>query len=153
MKVTTISSAQGDDKYAAPSRNQKPVETGVRHLIVSDMSFLVSVVFVSRILLTRRRRPALRGLPGLHNHSLMEHSWAEQLMNVPTMKIFLRKFLQAKRPILVSLACQLGFWIKKIGGVGVWLDLLLCSQCIFDSVRRTMILSLDHRRLSLTVHA
>ncbi|PQP99449.1 hypothetical protein Pyn_13830 [Prunus yedoensis var. nudiflora] len=48
----------------------------------------------------------------------MERSWAWQPMNVPTMKIFLRNFLQAKRPILVSLACQLGFWIKKIGGGG-----------------------------------
>ncbi|CAL8176382.1 unnamed protein product [Prunus armeniaca] len=56
MKVTTISSAQRDDKYEAPNGNQKPVEIGVRHLI-------------------------------------------------------------AKRPILVSLACQLGLWIKKIGGV------------------------------------
>ncbi|PQQ07705.1 hypothetical protein Pyn_26690 [Prunus yedoensis var. nudiflora] len=36
--------------------------------------------------------------------------------------------LIAKRPILVSLACQLGFGIKKIGGS-------------------------DHRRLSLTVSA
>ncbi|PQM38489.1 hypothetical protein Pyn_37644 [Prunus yedoensis var. nudiflora] len=81
MEVTTASSAQGDDKYAAPSGNQKCAETSVRHLIVSGI-------------------------------------WLFLLMNIPTMKIFLQKFLQAKRPILVFLTCQLGFLIKKIGGGG-----------------------------------
>ncbi|CAL2265208.1 unnamed protein product [Prunus armeniaca] len=55
---------------------------------------------------------------GLPDNSPIERSWTWQPMNVPTMKIFLGKFLQAKRPILVSLTCQMGFWIKKIGGGG-----------------------------------
>ncbi|CAL2253013.1 unnamed protein product [Prunus armeniaca] len=75
MEVTTTSSTQGDDKYAAP----------------------------------KWRRLASRGLQGFPNNSPMERSWAWQPMNVPTMKIFLWKFLQAKRLILVFVACQLGF--------------------------------------------
>ncbi|CAL2265264.1 unnamed protein product [Prunus armeniaca] len=83
MDMATASSAQGDDKFAAPIGSQKRVKIGVGHLI----------------------RLASRGLQDLPNNSPIELSWAWQPMNVPTMKIF----LQAKRPILVSLACQLGF--------------------------------------------
>ncbi|PQQ05194.1 hypothetical protein Pyn_23894 [Prunus yedoensis var. nudiflora] len=72
MEMVTTSSAQGDDKFAAPSRNQKHAKTGVGHLI---------------------RRPTSKGLQDLPNNSPMERSWAWQLMNfptnVPTMKIFL----------------------------------------------------------------
>ncbi|PQQ19275.1 hypothetical protein Pyn_21732 [Prunus yedoensis var. nudiflora] len=37
--MATASSAQRDDKYAAPSGNQKHAKTGVGHLIVSGMDF------------------------------------------------------------------------------------------------------------------
>ncbi|PQM42926.1 hypothetical protein Pyn_17810 [Prunus yedoensis var. nudiflora] len=108
MEVATASSTQGGDKNVAPSGNLKRAKTGVGHLIVG-MAFSGKGSFVSRILLTRWMRLASRDLQGLPNNSPMELSWAWQPMNVPTMKIFLRKFIHAKMPILVSLACQLGF--------------------------------------------
>ncbi|PQP97101.1 hypothetical protein Pyn_26773 [Prunus yedoensis var. nudiflora] len=85
--MVTASSAQGDDKYVAPSWNQKHAEIGVGHLIVSDVDF-----------------------SGL---AIDERSYYEDLSS---------EFLQAKRSILVSLPCQLGFWIKKVGG-GAWVVL------------------------------
>ncbi|CAL9000475.1 unnamed protein product, partial [Prunus brigantina] len=39
MEMATAFFAQGDDKYAAPSGNQKRAKTSVGHLIVSGMDF------------------------------------------------------------------------------------------------------------------
>ncbi|CAL2248813.1 unnamed protein product [Prunus armeniaca] len=94
MKIATASSAQGDDKYAAPNENQKHAKTGVGHLIVNGMNFSSKHSFCIEDFVDKARRPASRGLQDLPNNSPMERSWAWQLMNVPTMKIFLWNFLQ-----------------------------------------------------------
>ncbi|KAL6270323.1 hypothetical protein ACE6H2_027234 [Prunus campanulata] len=73
MKVTIISSAQGDDKYAAPSENQKSVETGVRHLIVSDMSFSSKRSFCIEDFVDKEEETSLKGLRG--------QSWSPLLVN------------------------------------------------------------------------
>ncbi|PQQ03653.1 uncharacterized protein Pyn_25837 [Prunus yedoensis var. nudiflora] len=114
MEIATASFAEGDDKYAAPSGNQKRAKTGVGHLIVSGLDFFGKHSFYIEDFVDKAEETNLESSP----RSPMERSWAWQPMDVPTMKIFLWNFLQAKRLILVSLACQLGFWIKKIGCAG-----------------------------------
>ncbi|CAL2239260.1 unnamed protein product [Prunus armeniaca] len=84
MEMTTTSSAQGDEKYVAPSGNQKRAKTGVGHLIVRGMDF---------------------------------SGGGDQPRGVSKISLIILLW-NAKRPILVSLASQLGFWIKKIGGGG-----------------------------------
>ncbi|CAL2259406.1 unnamed protein product [Prunus armeniaca] len=63
------------------------------HLNAIEVATASSAQGNDKILLTRRRRPASRGLQDLPNNYPMERSWAWQPMNVPTMKIFLRNFL------------------------------------------------------------
>ncbi|CAL2278935.1 unnamed protein product [Prunus armeniaca] len=63
MKVTTIFFAQGDDKYAAPNGNQKPVEIGVRHLIVSDMFFSGKRSFCIQDFVDKADETSLKGSP------------------------------------------------------------------------------------------
>ncbi|CAL8112524.1 unnamed protein product [Prunus armeniaca] len=63
MEVTTVSSTQGDDKYVAPSGNQKCVKTGVRHLIVGGMDFYGKCSFCIEHFVDKAKETSLEGSP------------------------------------------------------------------------------------------
>ncbi|PQQ19009.1 hypothetical protein Pyn_30520 [Prunus yedoensis var. nudiflora] len=63
MEVVTASSAQGGDKYAAPSENQKRAETGVGHLIVSGMAFSGELNFCIEDFVDKVEETNLKGSP------------------------------------------------------------------------------------------
>lgn len=63
MVVTTASSAQEDDKYVAPSGNQKREETGVRHLIVSGTTFSSKHSFCIEDFVDKAEETSLKGSP------------------------------------------------------------------------------------------
>ncbi|KAI5323375.1 hypothetical protein L3X38_032447 [Prunus dulcis] len=52
IEMAIASSAQGDDKYVAPSGNQKNAKTGVGHLIFSGIDFSGKHSFCIEDLLT-----------------------------------------------------------------------------------------------------
>ncbi|KAI5322411.1 hypothetical protein L3X38_031483 [Prunus dulcis] len=76
MQVTTASFAQGDDKYAAPSGNQKCVKTGVRHLMVSGMAFSSKRSFCIGDFVDKAKKTSLEGSPRLRGQS-----WSLLLVN------------------------------------------------------------------------
>ncbi|CAL8130990.1 unnamed protein product [Prunus armeniaca] len=61
--MVTASSAQGDDKYATPSRNQKRVKTGVGHLIISGMDFSSKHSFCIEDFVDKAEETSLEGSP------------------------------------------------------------------------------------------
>ncbi|KAI5343573.1 hypothetical protein L3X38_011449 [Prunus dulcis] len=62
-EVTIASSTQGDDKYAAPSGNQKVAKTGVRHLIVSGMDSFGKHSFCIEDFVDKVEETSLEGSP------------------------------------------------------------------------------------------
>ncbi|CAL8157384.1 unnamed protein product [Prunus armeniaca] len=63
MEMATASSAQGDDKYAAPSRNQKRAKIGVGHLIVSGTGFSRKHSFCIEDSVDKAEKTSLEGSP------------------------------------------------------------------------------------------
>ncbi|KAI5322431.1 hypothetical protein L3X38_031503 [Prunus dulcis] len=63
MGMVTPSSAQGDDKYAASSWNQKRAKIGVRHLIVSGMDFSSKHSFCIEDFVDKTEETSLEGSP------------------------------------------------------------------------------------------
>ncbi|CAL9014849.1 unnamed protein product [Prunus brigantina] len=63
MEVTTTFYAQRDDKYTAPSGNQKCAEAGVRHLIVSGMAFSGKRSFGIEDFVDKVEETSLKGSP------------------------------------------------------------------------------------------
>ncbi|CAL9031562.1 unnamed protein product [Prunus brigantina] len=100
MEMATASSAQGDDKYVAPSGNQKRAKIGVGHLIVSGMDFSGKHSFCIEDFVDKAEETSLEG-------SFFE--------------IFFRLRGQSWSPSFVSW----GSGSRKLElAVGVWLDLL-----------------------------
>ncbi|BBN67576.1 hypothetical protein Prudu_118S000500 [Prunus dulcis] len=64
MGMVTPSSAQGDDKYAASSWNQKRAKIGVRHLIVRGMDFSGKHSFCIEDFVDKTEETSLEGLRG-----------------------------------------------------------------------------------------
>ncbi|KAI5329034.1 hypothetical protein L3X38_028431 [Prunus dulcis] len=63
VETTTTSSAQGNDKYAAPSGNQKRVKIGVGHLIVSGRDFSRKHSFCIEDFVDKAKETNLEGSP------------------------------------------------------------------------------------------
>ncbi|CAL8162167.1 unnamed protein product [Prunus armeniaca] len=63
MDMATASSAQGDDKFAAPIGSQKRVKIGVGHLIVSGMDFSVKHSFCIEDFVDNEKETSLEGSP------------------------------------------------------------------------------------------
>ncbi|PQM40335.1 hypothetical protein Pyn_22935 [Prunus yedoensis var. nudiflora] len=63
IEMATASFAQGDDKYAAPSGNQKRAKTGVGHLIVSGMDFSGKHSFCIKDFVDKAKDTSLEGSP------------------------------------------------------------------------------------------
>ncbi|KAI5342205.1 hypothetical protein L3X38_010080 [Prunus dulcis] len=63
IEVATASSAQGGDKYAAPSGNQKCAKTSVGHLIVSGMAFFGKRSFCIEDFVDKTEETSLEGSP------------------------------------------------------------------------------------------
>ncbi|PQQ21097.1 hypothetical protein Pyn_21008 [Prunus yedoensis var. nudiflora] len=63
MEIATASSAQGDDKYAAPSGNQKHAKTSVRRLIVSGMDFSGKHSFCTEDFVDKAEETSLKWSP------------------------------------------------------------------------------------------
>ncbi|VVA35058.1 Hypothetical predicted protein [Prunus dulcis] len=74
MEVATTSSAQGDDKYAPPSGNQKRTKIGVGHLIVSGMDFSSKHSFYIEDFVAKAKETSLKGLKG-QSWSALLVSW------------------------------------------------------------------------------
>ncbi|KAI5338096.1 hypothetical protein L3X38_017367 [Prunus dulcis] len=63
MEIAIASSAQGDDKYAAPSGNQKCAKTGVWYLNVSGMNFFSKHSFCIEDFVDKAEETSLEGSP------------------------------------------------------------------------------------------
>ncbi|CAL8162115.1 unnamed protein product [Prunus armeniaca] len=61
--MTIASSAQGGDKYAATSENQKHAEIGVGHLIVIGMAFFGKHSFCIEDFVDKAEKTSLEGSP------------------------------------------------------------------------------------------